>query len=276
LIYIVIPVFNRWYFTRLCLISLQEQNYHNFKIVVVDHGSKDGTSEKIAIHFPEVTVLNGDETMWWAAATNIGVQYALSSNADFVLTLNNDLEVEEDYLDSLLKIYQENKPCLVGSLTVDFKNQDNILFIGGTWNKYFAKYKAHNKIYQSLRKLDSNFEIIESDMLPGRGVLIPIDAFHKVGIYDEIKFPHYCADDDFSLRCKYVGFKLVVSVKSIVKSYTGETNSLFKFKNFTSIRSPFNLQTRFNWAKKHTPIPIIYFILDIVRIITSQLVKNKK
>jgi len=276
MIFILIPVFNRWKLTNLCLTSLRNQSYKDFKVVVIDHGSTDGTSLNISIAFQEVIVIKGDETMWWAAATNIGVQYALSSNADFVLTLNNDLIVDKDYLESLLKIYHTNKPCLVGSLTVDFKNQDNILFIGGTWNKYFAKYKAHNKVYQSLKKLDNNFEWIESDMLPGRGVLIPIDAFHKVGVYDEIKFPHYCADDDFSLRCKSVGFNLVVSVKSIVRSYTDETNILFKFKNFTSIRSPFNLQTRFNWAKKHTPIPIMYFILDIVRIITSQLVKNKK
>jgi GT2 family glycosyltransferase len=276
MIYIIIPVFNRWHLTEQCLLSLLKQNNCNYKIVVVDHGSSDNTSEKLKLEFPEVIILAGNDSMWWTAATNLGVQYALSRNANFVLTLNNDLEVQEDYLDSLLKIYQENKPCLVGSITVDFKNQDDILFIGGTWNKYFAKYKAYNKIYKSLKKLESDFESIESDMLPGRGVLIPIDAFHKVGVYDEIKFPHYCADDDFSLRCKSAGFKLVVSVKSIVKSYTEETNRLFKFKNFTSIRSPFNLNTRFNWAKKHTPIPIMYFVIDIARIITSQLVKNKK
>ena len=129
MIYIIIPVFNRWHFTELCLLSLLKQNFHKYKIVVVDHGSTDGTSEKIATQFPLVIVITGDESMWWAAATNLGVQYAISNNADFVLTLNNDLEVNSDYLNSLLKIYYENKPCLVGSLTVDIKNQDKILFI---------------------------------------------------------------------------------------------------------------------------------------------------
>ena len=276
MIYIIIPVFNRWYFTELCLLSLLKQNYHNYKIVVVDHGSTDGTSEKIATQFPLVIVITGDESMWWAAATNLGVQYAISNNADFVLTLNNDLEVNSDYLNSLLKVYNENKPCLVGSLTVDIKNQDKILFIGGTWNKYFAKYKAHNNIYKSVKNLDTNFEKIESDMLPGRGVLIPIEALQKFGLFDEVNFPHYFADDDFSVRCKYEGFKLIVSIKSVVKSYTDDTISLFKFTNFTSIRSPLNLSTRYKWAKKHTPMPILYFIIDIARIVTSQLFKNKK
>ncbi len=276
MIYIIIPVFNRWHFTELCLLSLLKQNFHKYKIVVVDHGSTDGTSEKIATQFPLVIVITGDESMWWAAATNLGVQYAISNNADFVLTLNNDLEVNSDYLNSLLKIYYENKPCLVGSLTVDIKNQDKILFIGGTWNKYLAKYKAHNNIYKSVKNLDTNFEKIESDMLPGRGVLIPIEALQKVGLFDEVNFPHYCADDDFSVRCKYEGFKLIVSIKSIVKSYTDDTNSLFKFTNFTSIRSPLNFSTRYKWARKHTPMPILYFIIDIARIITSQLFKNKK
>jgi GT2 family glycosyltransferase len=82
MIYIVIPVFNRWQFTQPCLQSLREQTYRNFKVIVVDHGSTDGTSEYINKEFPEALVLLGNESMWWTAATNLGVKYAIEHKVD--------------------------------------------------------------------------------------------------------------------------------------------------------------------------------------------------
>ena len=51
MIYIIIPVFNRWNFTVECLNSLINQTYKKFKIIVVDHGSTDGTSFNIKNEF---------------------------------------------------------------------------------------------------------------------------------------------------------------------------------------------------------------------------------
>ncbi len=47
MIFIVIPVHNRKHFTRECLLSLRKQTFQNFKVIVVDDGSSDETSEMI-------------------------------------------------------------------------------------------------------------------------------------------------------------------------------------------------------------------------------------
>lgn len=285
MIYIIVPVFNRLAFTKACLNSLLTQTELNFTVIVVDHGSTDGTSEMIATDFPQIVLLNGNEKMWWSAATNLGVQKALDlsiANDDFILTLNNDLEVGEVYLAELLAAYYQHKPCLVGSLCVDICNPNKISFAGGTWNKYTAKYKAHKDRYY-YEQLTANRQYLESDLLPGRGVLIPMKAFHDLGLYDEVRFPHYSADDDFSLRCKNNGYRLIVSSKAIVMSHLN-ANGLSTLQKDTllsgqrialsSIKSPVKLATRYAWARKNTPFPLLYFAFDVTRIIGSSFLKS--
>lgn len=281
MIFIIIPVFNRWHFTRACLLSLKNQNHSSFTIIVVDHGSTDGTSEIIGMDFPEVVLLKGNESMWWTAATNMGVKKALelsTSITDFVLTLNNDLEVNNNYLEELLKVYEINKPCLVGSTSVDINDTNKISVIGYSWNKYTAKYKPSLYSYVPYNEIVGKFQMLDTDLLSGRGTLIPINIFEYIGLFDEINFPHYAADEDFTLRCKKAGYSLCYATKAVVKSHVTATgiNSKFNtltilqfFNSFRSIRSAINLKTRYRWAIKNTSLPYIYFLFDIARICGS-------
>lgn len=280
-IYIVIPVFNRLNYTIACLKSLNKQDLKEKVIIIIDHGSTDGTSEVLKKDFPDVVLVNGDESLWWSGATNLGVKKALSlskSDYDFILTLNNDLEVEANYLSELLSVYDTYKPCLVGSTSVDIQNPEKITFIGGTWNIYTAKHQKHKLTATSYSEVADRYNIVPAALLPGRGVLIPIKAFKNLGLYDEKNFPHYNADDDFSLRCKRNGYKILVAVKAVVKSHVEATSfsTLTKqpflnalYTTLTSIKSPNMISARFKWARKNTPIPVLYFAFDMARIIFS-------
>jgi len=73
MIFIVIPVYNRINFTKKCLNSIKQQTYQNYRVVVIDDGSTDGTAALLAEEFPEVHVIQGDGNLWWTAATNLGV-----------------------------------------------------------------------------------------------------------------------------------------------------------------------------------------------------------
>ncbi|MDB5157652.1 MAG: glycosyl transferase family 2 [Mucilaginibacter sp.] len=281
MIYIIIPVFNRRNYSEACLKSLLSQTIDNYKIIVVDHGSTDGTAEMIKQRFEQVILVLGDDSLWWTGATNLGVKEALkrsNSTEDFILTLNNDLIVESDYLEQLLKIDKDNKPCLVGSISVYHSDPEKIQFAGIIWDRTFAKYKSNPLIKQKYSDLKNETDFIESDLLTGRGTLIPIDAFTKYGLYDEKKFPHYAADEDFSFVCRQHGFKLLIATKAKVLSHVTETGlnfkykkiGLFKFlKTLSSIRSPNNLTIRYRWAKKNAQIPYLYFFMDVSRIFGS-------
>lgn len=280
MIYIVIPVFNRWNYTKTCLESLRKQTYKEYKVVVVDHGSTDGTDECIRNEFPEVVLLSGNDHMWWTAATNMGVRYALEQGADEVLTLNNDLVVMPDYLDQLRAVSTRNLRTITGSVSLRKDDPSRIIFAGINWNSFTAKYKQAIDLTIAYSELLEHTEVIETDLLPGRGTLIPSETFKEVGLFDEQQFPHYAADEDFSLRARRKGYHLSVAVKACVYSEANTTgikglhqkkNIAFWKDTFFSTRSPGKLSVRWLWAKKNGRVPLIYFLMDISRIFYSQL-----
>lgn len=283
MIHIVIPVLNRWHFTASCLDSIYNQLYKDFLVVVVDHGSTDGTFEKIRSNFPKVILLKGDEVMWWSAATNLGVLYAINNGADYVLTLNNDLIVCPNYLENLVSAIQKHPNSILGSITLDKNNPEKIVYAGTKWNPFTAKYRPTINLQQSWGKIMRDNFLIRSELLPGRGTLIPIEVFEIVGLFDEVNFPHYAADEDFSLRCKKEGYDLFVVANAAVLSEIDATGikSLHQKRTtkyykdlLTSQKSPVNLKLRWSWARKNSPIPFVYFFIDYMRIIGSEIKKS--
>ena len=102
MLFILIPVHNRKKFTHQCLLSLYKQTNKNFIVIVIDDGSTDGTEKMLTSEFPNVELLKGDGNLWWTKATNLGVKYALSQNAKYILILNDDTELSEDYIEKML------------------------------------------------------------------------------------------------------------------------------------------------------------------------------
>ena len=108
-LFIVIPVHNRVQLTQGCLLSLRRQTRNDFKVVVIDDGSTDGTSEMVSSSFPESLLLRGDGNLWWTGATNLGVRHALDWGATYLMTLNDDVIATEDFVEKMLS-WAERKP----------------------------------------------------------------------------------------------------------------------------------------------------------------------
>lgn len=297
MINVVIPVFNRKKLTRQCLACLTRQTYRNFRVIVVDDGSTDGTADMIRREFPEVIVLTGDGNLWWTEGTNWGIRYAqqhpsAGQNAvpsavvpeeDFVLTLNDDTEVGDDYLQTLIDAYQQHKPCLVGSPSVDIANPNKLEFAGTYANLYFANGRGlaadYNFDYQELKR---RRPFVESDSLPGRGTLIPMRVFGEIGLFDAKRFKHYMADIEFSVRARKAGYRLIVNTRSVVHEYVTATGLFLRQKqtwrdfvdSFTSVKSPTNLTVRYNFAIAHSKTKHLYFLIDVSRICVGFLLRK--
>ena len=274
MIHIVIPVFNRWHFTQACLQSLQQQSYTNFKIVVVDHGSTDGTFENIKKDFPEVIVLKGDESMWWTAATNLGVRFALDNKADFVLTLNNDTIAKENYLEELMKVFHNvSQNTLIGSTALDAISK-KVIFAGENENWFFETSKLNH-----LDKIKMNDLFVNCTRFPGRGLLIPVKVYNEIGIYDEKNFPHYLGDYEFTQRARKNDFKIVCSTKAHIFIYPEESGANHLIKNKTikayynhlfGIRGGAQLKLFYKYAFRYCPwyaLPSFIFIGTTRRIL---------
>jgi GT2 family glycosyltransferase len=274
-IYIVIPVHNRWDATEECLDSIDCQTYKNFQVVLVDDGSTDGTSSYVKMKYPEVVLLKGDGNLWWTGATNLGVCNSLqcARDNDYVLTLNNDTVLPATYLSTMIALSRQMPHALIGSIAFSYEEKDVVVDGGVRIHWPSAKFMSL-KILHGQEK-DTFYTV---SALSGRGTLIPVSVFHRIGLYDARYFPHYTADYDFSLRAHKAGYVLAVHSSCYLYSktkLTGMSNVHTKISfgawlgSFNSIKSPYNLKVRFRFGLRHAP-PFCYpsFILcDILRVI---------
>lgn len=98
---IVIPVWNKYNFTRSCLKDLV-QLPEDHEIVVVDNGSTDETEEELKKN-DRIVYIRNKENLGFAKACNIGYDKASAPN---VLFLNNDIRVKSNHTnwtESLIK-----------------------------------------------------------------------------------------------------------------------------------------------------------------------------
>jgi GT2 family glycosyltransferase len=95
---VVIPVHNHCALTDSCLRHLRAQTLPH-RLIVVDNGSTDGTSELLRTRWPEAHVERSEHSLGFAQACNRGV--AIGSG-DVVVLLNNDVECRPDFLERLI------------------------------------------------------------------------------------------------------------------------------------------------------------------------------
>lgn len=276
MIHVIIPTFNRLNYTIICLNSLMRQcNYKELNIIVVDDASTDGTKEYIKKFFPKISILEGTGSFFWGGAIHSGIDYVLKIGKpkDWILLLNNDVELSSDAILNLIKISKKIKrKALVGSLAVNAKDKETVIKSGTIVESWF--FNKTNHIYEGkkLRQISIK-NPIKVDFLTGRCLLHPIEIFKRVKNYDSRKFNHYGADDEFSMRVKKFGYSTLLCPSSIIflsdnKFDLNKKRSIKSFYNhFFSIRSSSNIINKLRLTIKVVPpyAKITFFLIGILK-----------
>lgn len=116
---IVIVSYNTRDLLRDCLRSLQTQDEIEWRAIVVDNASADGSAAMVRDEFPEVALIESPTNLGFAAGTNRGIA---ASDAPHVLLLNSDTRVEPGCLGMLYRKL-ETEPG-IGLLAARLLNPD--------------------------------------------------------------------------------------------------------------------------------------------------------
>lgn len=285
-LFIVIPVFNRISHTRKCLEAFEKQNFKDFTIILVDDGSTDGTGETVATRFPWVHRIEGNGNWWWTRSVNEGIKTALDMGATHILLINNDVWIAPNYIESLLEATNNNPFALIGSLNITM-NTPHRIFSAGV-KKFNPITFKETKYYQPFSEYKpSHGKIVPSSALNGRGTLVPVAVFDKIGLFDQKYMPQYGADFDFSMRAAKAGYPSLMSYDAIVYGDTEETGagkpfmkqSLGKFlKSYLNpySQTSYRMWATFVWRHGNKILFPFTFGLVLTKMLVSYLKNNIK
>ena len=267
MLYIIIPVFNRWRYTRECLESLRRQTTQVFRTVVVDDGSTDETAAALAREYPEVEVVTGDGNLFWTAGVNVGIRRALALGASRVLTLNNDVVAAPDFVAQMLLAAAQHPTAVLGSLEFDADTGEAIY---GGERLDFRTNTRHDLLAEVLPSQRTGLHAVT--YLPGRGLLIPRAVIDKIGLFDEKRLPHYLADFDYTSVARRAGFPVYCNYDARLSTYPEESGQTLTrrqrslkgyFLHLFGIRGGGNMVNFTHFALKNCPRPYLpYFLLN--------------
>ncbi len=227
-VFISIVNFNGDKDTVSCLDSLNKIKTKDLilNVVVVDNGSsKAFTNDSKNYNNFKLHILRSEENLGFSGGQNLGIKYALENNADYVLILNNDVYLEENFLIRLLDTFKKDD-CGIVSPKIYFakghefhkdryklKELGKVIWYAGgkmDWKNVLGFHKGVDEVDKG------QYELLEkTDFASGCCELIKREVFEKVGLYDEKYFLYY-EDNDLSQRAKKLGFESYYQPESIL------------------------------------------------------------
>jgi GT2 family glycosyltransferase len=240
------------------------------RLLIVDDGSTDGTAEWLAAQ-GDIEVLVGDGSLFWGGAVDLALRHlqAKAASEDWLLLINNDTSVADDFVQCLLDAAQAHAPAAVGSVIRDEADHGRLLSIGARVDAW--RLLTHDLLDQAGPQPVSD-KLVEVDALSGRGVLYPVAGLNAAGGMRPHALPHYLADYEVSLRVRKSGWRLLVLSAVAVYSNDdyGSTRRALSWRDkFFSVRSPLYLPALLvfwweasSWLQRLTlPLRLLLFII---------------
>ncbi|WKZ70509.1 MAG: glycosyltransferase family 2 protein [Melioribacteraceae bacterium] len=252
--------------TIVCVNSLLKATYKYLDIVIVDNGSNNNSVEKLSQKFPKLEIIVAKKNLGYAGGMNLGIRFALQKNYDFVLILNNDTEVTNNFLEPMLKVFEENSNIGIASPKVGLFDRREIIYCAGAEINFFlcggiAQYKGKNMhAYANENRFIS--------MAEGCCLLVKKEVFEEVGLFDE-KFFLYFEEVEFSERV-IEKFKIVYVHNSIIYHKSGGG---LGWSNYSPLYYYYYTRNRFIFFKdKSILIKLYVFIFALLNTIGKWLV----
>ncbi len=230
--------------TLECLVSVKQLDYTNYEIVLVDNGSTDDSVDAILKQHPDVTILQTGMNLGYAGGNNVGINWALEKDADYILLLNNDTIVATDLLSAFVdaaKLLPSGS--ILGAKIYFYDNPDTLWFAGGRWRKEINSCEHIG--YGQPDGVEFNSKV-EVEYITGCALFADAATFKEVGLLDEDFFLTY-EETDWCYRGRAKGHHCIVIPEAklwhkVSSSFGGADSPIINY---------FITRNKLLWAKKY-------------------------
>lgn len=199
---IIIVNWNGLSVTDDCLRSLENLSYPNFKIILVDNGSTDGSVSYFQQQYPEVEMICLKTNTGFTGGNNAGMQKALNDEFDYILLLNNDTIVEDrNFMSEMITECENNSEIGMACPTIYYDEPENKVWYAGGWLSLWRGWGHYHQI-------PSDKEPTETGYTTGCCLLVKADAINDIGLLKEAYFLSV-EDVEWSMRARKNGWKTV-------------------------------------------------------------------
>jgi GT2 family glycosyltransferase/tetratricopeptide (TPR) repeat protein len=207
---IVILCCNQIESTRPCLESVLRWTRRPFELLLVDNGSTDETPRylkeiRLRREPDRVEVITNATNRGFAAGCN---QAIARMKGRFVVLLNNDTVVSEGWLDTLIawSLHEWPSVGLVGAVSNSAASPQQIEC------DYDVATLSGLDSFASRRRRDFAGRTMRLDRLSAFCLLIRREVLDRIGNFDERFGMGFFDDDDFCLRAREAGFRLLLAL----------------------------------------------------------------
>ena len=199
---IIIPVYNQAEYTYNCLRSIQETcRGLSYEVILADDNSTDDT-QRLGEKVEGLHIVRNPENLRFLRNCNNAAKQA---RGEFLVFLNNDTVVHENWLQSLLNLMEERPDCGLAGSKLVFADGTLQEAGGIVWNNANAWNYGRG---QDPENAEFNY-LKEVDYISGCSIMIRASLWNEIGGFDERFAPAYCEDSDLAFEVRAHGFKVL-------------------------------------------------------------------
>jgi len=222
LVLIVLINWNSFEETQAAVESVLRMNYPNFRVLIIDNGSKDhSVSQLREFTGDRVDLLESPENMGYTGGCNLGFEQALRMGAQYIWLLNNDAIVGRDVLSSLVATAERSERIGLVTPRIATLNGERITFAGGVIS---IKDQFYNETSDPVVAAEWAAQHPEAGLVIGTAMLVKAELVRRIGMLDTTFFAYF-EDIDYSARSAAAGFRNVVDSNSVVRHFEKNRNT---------------------------------------------------
>jgi len=253
LVYILILNYSSLDDTIDCVEYVKQINYTNYRLLVIDNNSPDGSGKTLSDKLPSQEFVQLSKNTGYAGGNNIGFKIALENKASYILVLNPDVRLPPTSITHYVEVLEHDKS--IGAL-----NPVQLTTDGQSIDDSFDRAVLSNASpYQA-----NHFTCLkEAKTLFGAALMLPKRTVEQVGGFDPLFFA-YGEEEDFCRRIQLRGLKLIVTTESpVIHKRTKENQTASDFVLFLRLKGSYlfnlkNPQLGFRYALKRFSHDILH------------------
>ena len=253
LVTVVVVNYNCKEYIQNCLDSLAAQTLNEFKVIVIDNASTDGSQNTVKMPDHRFKMVRLKKNKGFSLANNLG---AWLQPSKFIVTLNADAFAEPDWLQRLIEAANKHPDYAAFGSTQLFAYDtdiwdgagDGVFFAGIPWRG------GHKHLAKSLPDEYQTFSPCAA------AALYRSDVFWEVGGFDE-DFFCFCEDIDLGFRIRMMGMGCMQVSNAIVRHVSGGASKGFSLlSDYYGHRNAYWMQLK-NYPVAILPVSLLLHVL---------------